>query len=90
VACRSSQPDQAKQPKRHLIRLVRTPAGHVEVDPTGKRAGRGAYLCADPACWDLALTKGALARALHTTLTNEDLAALRAFAATVPEPELVK
>jgi predicted RNA-binding protein YlxR (DUF448 family) len=40
VACRETDA------KRQLIRLVRTPEGTVEVDPTGKRNGRGAYLCA--------------------------------------------
>lgn len=88
VACRSSQPEQAKQPKRQLIRLVRTPEGTVMIDPTGKKVGRGAYLCADPACWELALSKGTLARALKVTIASEDSAALRAYAATLAEPEL--
>ena len=34
--------------------MVRTPEGNVDVDPTGKRNGRGAYLCANPACWEKA------------------------------------
>src|SRR5436190_17132085 len=41
--------------KRGLIRIVRTPEGHVEVDPTGKKNGRGAYLTADRAIWERAL-----------------------------------
>ena len=47
-------------PKRTLIRLVRTPEG-VQVDPTGKSAGRGAYLHDRRECWERAL-KGALRR----------------------------
>ncbi len=33
--------------KRDLIRVVRTPEGNIEIDPTGKKSGRGAYLCPD-------------------------------------------
>ena len=36
--------------KKDLIRVVRTPEGEIVLDRTGKRAGRGAYLCTDPAC----------------------------------------
>ena len=36
--------------KRDLLRIVRTPQGEVRFDPTGKAAGRGAYLCKDPEC----------------------------------------
>ena len=54
--------------KRALTRIVRTPEGQVEIDPTGKRNGRGAYLCDRPACWERALMAGTLARALQTTI----------------------
>ncbi len=43
--------------KKELVRLVRTPDGKIEIDATGKREGRGAYLCRDLACWDK-LAKG--------------------------------
>ena len=47
------------------MRVVRLPdAGGVALDPTGKRAGRGAYLCASDACLSLAFKKGGLARTL--------------------------
>ena len=58
--------------KRALIRLVRTPDEGVHVDPTGKRNGRGAYLCDDPSCWDRVLASDVLAKALRTTLTDAD------------------
>jgi predicted RNA-binding protein YlxR (DUF448 family) len=59
------------------MRLVRDAEGHVALDPTGKRAGRGAYLCHDPACWDQALRRHGLERALRLdTLLPEDRAAL--------------
>jgi predicted RNA-binding protein YlxR (DUF448 family) len=62
VACRTARP------KRELLRVVRTPDGHVTVDETGRVAGRGAYVCRDEACITTAIDRGALARALETTL----------------------
>jgi predicted RNA-binding protein YlxR (DUF448 family) len=50
------------------MRLVRTPDGAVTVDPTGRLAGRGAYVCRTAACLDKAISKGALSRALRTPL----------------------
>jgi len=79
VACRGHDA------KRGLHRLVRTPEGPVVADPTGKRNGRGAYLCDNPACWDKALAGGILARALklETEIDDETVAALRQFASTL-------
>ena len=70
-------------PKRRLIRLVRTAAG-VQVDPTGKLAGRGAYLHDRRECWERAL-KGALAHALKTTLTVDDRTRLEEFMASLSQ-----
>jgi predicted RNA-binding protein YlxR (DUF448 family) len=58
--------------KRQLIRLVRISGGGVEVDPGGKRAGRGAYLCPAPECWQVGLKKGRLEYVLRTTLTQDN------------------
>ena len=58
--------------KRTLTRLVRTPDEGVQVDPTGKRNGRGAYLCEQADCWQRALKSDVLEKALRTTLTDED------------------
>ncbi|HEY7063981.1 MAG TPA: YlxR family protein [Chloroflexota bacterium] len=77
VGCRE------EQPKRQLVRIVRAPSGGVTVDPTGKAAGRGAYLCRRPECWTDALRRGALAGALRVTLSPEDRAGLDAFAASL-------
>ena len=71
MACRKSQD------KKSLIRLVRTPEG-VEVDLTGKRAGRGAYLHADPECWERGVKKY-LEKALNTSLDESNRAELIAF-----------
>ena len=58
--------------KRQLIRLVRISGGGVEVDSSGKRAGRGAYLCPAPECWEVGLKKGRLEHVLRTTLTPDN------------------
>jgi predicted RNA-binding protein YlxR (DUF448 family) len=60
------------RPKRELIRLVRVLGGGVEIDPGGKRAGRGAYLCPASECWQIGLKKGRLEYALGTTLTQDN------------------
>lgn len=78
VACRQTSG------KRDLIRVVRTAASAVEVDLTGRKAGRGAYLCASRACWERALSRNLLEHALKTTLSDEDRARLLAFAETLP------
>ena len=70
-------------PKRSLIRLVRQPEG-VQIDPTGKLAGRGAYLHNRCSCWERGL-KGPLAHALKIDLTPADLERLREFMLTLPE-----
>ena len=59
IACRVSDA------KRALIRLVRTAESAVTIDTGGKLHGRGAYLCHDPACWEAALKRKALERALR-------------------------
>ncbi|MBF8286771.1 MAG: hypothetical protein HW393_585 [Dehalococcoidia bacterium] len=66
--------------KRDLVRLVRTPAS-VEPDPTGKRPGRGAYLCHNPDCWESAVRKSRLEHALRTKLTPADREALLSYRA---------
>ena len=50
--------------KRGLIRLVRLSEGRVAIDSTGKQPGRGAYLCAERGCWETALKRKAVERAL--------------------------
>jgi len=69
--------------KRALIRVVRRPDG-VMVDPSGKMAGRGAYLHNRKSCWERGL-KGSVAAALKTTLTAEDRGRLEEFMASLPD-----
>jgi len=67
------------------VRVVRLPAGGVELDPTGKKAGRGAYVCRRSACWEAALKKGRLDAALKTTIGADDKLRLVEFAASLNE-----
>ena len=69
--------------KRLLIRVVRRPDG-IFVDPTGKMAGRGAYLHDRRECWEKGM-QNALANALKTDLSVEDKKRLTEFMATLSE-----
>ena len=71
--------------KRQLVRLVRTEDG-VVLDPTGKLAGRGAYVHERRACWGAALS-GSLARALKVELTAADRERLQTHVQKLPEAE---
>lgn len=66
IVCRESSA------KRTLTRLVRTPDEGVQLDSTGKRNGRGAYLCSQASCWQRALDSDVLGKALRTELTEDD------------------
>jgi hypothetical protein len=65
VVCRE------KAGKRTLTRIVATPEG-VMIDLTGKRNGRGAYLCEQKSCWERAVNTDLLAKALKTSLSAAD------------------
>jgi uncharacterized protein len=58
--------------KRQLVRLVCTEGDGVEIDLTGRKNGRGAYLCPTAECWENALKSGKLEFALKTRLNTED------------------
>lgn len=70
VGCREMKP------KKELIRAVRSPEGEVTLDKTGKKAGRGAYVCFNAACLRRALKQKQLDRALETRLSEETVQAL--------------
>ena len=57
--------------KRELIRIVRSPEGTVLLDLTGKKAGRGAYICPSEGCLTKALKSKALERALQIAISAE-------------------
>jgi len=73
------------KPKRQLIRVVRIADGVVEVDPTGKKSGRGTYLCKQRSCWEAALRKERLDRALKTKVAAEYRRGLASYAETLPQ-----
>jgi uncharacterized protein len=74
IACRSTEA------KRGLVRVVRTPEGRVELDATGKKNGRGAYVHETRGCWDEALKKDRLARALKVAVPADDMELLKTHA----------
>ena len=55
-------------PKKELLRVVRSPEGEISVDFTGKKSGRGAYLCFSSSCFKKARKAGRIARALNTEI----------------------
>ncbi len=62
--------------KTQLIRVVRSPEGEISLDLRGKKPGRGAYLCPDPACLKKAAKSRALERALSVPIPPEVLETL--------------
>lgn len=60
-----------RKPKRELVRVVRTPEGEVLLDLTGKKSGRGAYVCHDLACLQKARKAKRLERALECSIPQE-------------------
>ena len=71
--------------KRQMVRIVRTPDG-IEIDTTGKKAGRGVYLHCDPECWKKGI-KGAVAHALRIELTEADRQILTTFLEALTEEQ---
>lgn len=57
--------------KKELIRIVRTPEGNIEIDPTGKKSGRGAYICPEQRCFNKAVQAKRLQKALEKEIPVE-------------------
>lgn len=74
-----------KTDKFRLIRIVRTPEGKIEIDPRGKRSGRGAYLCPSYNCWEKGLKRNRLSYVLKTQISPEDVTKLKQFALSLPK-----
>jgi uncharacterized protein len=79
ISMRKCVASQKMFPKTNLIRIVRTPENEIVIDPTGKRAGRGAYLCTQFASVDIAQKKKALERALKVAVAPEIYQQLREY-----------
>jgi len=68
---------QEMKTKKQLIRVVRTPDEKIEIDPTGKLSGRGAYICPELECLTKALKGKRLDKALQRSITQEVVDALK-------------
>ncbi len=66
-----------KKPKKEMIRIVRTPDGKIIIDETGKKSGRGAYLCGDVKCLDIAFKENSLNKSLKQDIPLQTLDELR-------------
>ncbi|MBO8137051.1 MAG: YlxR family protein [Desulfotomaculum sp.] len=62
---------QEMKPKKELIRIVRTPENTIEIDPTGKKNGRGAYICSQQDCLDKAMKGKRLEKALKHSVGSD-------------------
>lgn len=72
IGCRESHP------KEELIRIIRTPEGEIELDLTGRKNGRGAYLCRNKlSCLENAQKRKTLERALKKPVDGELFERLR-------------
>ena len=63
--------------KRELSRIVRDPEGMLSVDFSGKKSGRGAYICANPECLEKAIKTKGLERSLQVAISPELVDILR-------------
>ena len=84
IACRKTGA------KKELVRLVLLPDGRIQVDPGGRKPGRGAYLCLSASCWESALTTGKLEHAFHTGINPEDKQQLENYAKGIINNQLVE
>ncbi len=57
--------------KKSLLRIVRSPEGEISLDLTGKKNGRGAYVCPDKDCITKAVKEKRLERALEKAISDE-------------------
>jgi uncharacterized protein len=67
---------QLRKPKKELLRIIRTPEGRIEIDLTGKKSGRGAYLCYNMKCFEEAIKRNRLGKALKVEISPETIKSL--------------
>jgi hypothetical protein len=68
---------QEMKPKREMMRVVRTPDNILVLDPSGKKAGRGAYVCPTESCFTAAIRGKRLEKALECPVTDQLLEDLK-------------
>jgi len=71
--------------KKELIRVVRSPEGEIALDLTGKKAGRGAYICPNLECLNQAVKGKRLQKALEHDIPAEVLASITKQIEAIPE-----
>lgn len=71
-----------RKPKNELLRVVRTPEGETVLDRTGRKNGRGVYICASTRCLAKARKSGKLAQHLECAIPDEIYASLEAAIAS--------
>lgn len=59
------------KPKKELVRIVKSPDGEISMDLTGKKSGRGAYICREPACLAAAQKARRLEKAFECAVPEE-------------------
>ena len=65
-----------RKPKNELVRVLRTPEGEIQIDRTGKKSGRGAYLCRNTACFAKAMKARRLQSALECEIPDNMIGAI--------------
>lgn len=78
VTCRTMRP------KRELIRLAASRDGVISLDPTGRKPGRGAYVCRNRTCLEQAIRGRKIDKGLKTRVDDAVVAALTAELAALP------
>lgn len=81
LGCRESRP------KRELLRIVRSPGGEYAVDPTGKKPGRGAYICPKQSCLEAARKNHGLERSFRGQIAPEVYQSLAQALAALPRAD---
>jgi len=80
VGCREMKP------KKELLRVVRSPEGEISFDLTGRKSGRGAYVCPSETCFMKAVKQKQLERALEAPVSDEVRDSLSAQIKVLPKP----
>ena len=65
------------KPKKELIRIVKNKEGEISLDKTGKKQGRGAYICGNIDCLEKAIKTKRMEREFETEISGEIYALLR-------------
>lgn len=81
VGCREMKP------KRELLRVVRSPEGEISFDLTGRKPGRGAYVCRSEACFNRAVKQKQLERAFSAPIDEGVRESLEKQIRDLPAPE---